>query len=93
MPVTPLCNWQDGVIPYEEDETERHSLKSVGITKDHSFKGLIQKDTRLKHVDVDKVNLLNRELNQTDAIEVELLEFKRRFSFLFLFFPQDRLLF
>lgn len=70
------------MIPYDEDASEKHSLKSVGRTKDLSIKGLMQKDTRLNQVDVEQVNLLNTELNRTDAKEVDLLstEFKRRFD-------------
>ncbi|XP_051280976.1 immunoglobulin-like and fibronectin type III domain-containing protein 1 isoform X2 [Dicentrarchus labrax] len=55
---------KDGVIPYDEDATEKHSLKSAGRT-DFRIKGLMQKDTGLNPVDEDVI-LLNTGLNQVD---------------------------
>lgn len=82
LSVIPLCAWQDGVIPYDEDKTDKHGVKSVGRTKDFSIKGLMQKDTGLNQVDVEMANLLETVLNQTGAEEVNFLptEFKRRFN-------------
>uniref|UniRef100_A0A4W6DDI5 Ig-like domain-containing protein n=1 Tax=Lates calcarifer TaxID=8187 RepID=A0A4W6DDI5_LATCA len=65
LSVIPLCAWQDGVIPYDEDKTDKHGVKSVGRTKDFSIKGLMQKDTGLNQVDVEMANLLETVLNQT----------------------------
>ncbi|XP_035511837.1 immunoglobulin-like and fibronectin type III domain-containing protein 1 [Morone saxatilis] len=56
--------YKDGVIPYDEDATEKSSLKRAGRT-DFRIKGLMQKDTGLNQVDED-VNLLNTGLNQVD---------------------------
>ncbi|GLD50096.1 immunoglobulin-like and fibronectin type III domain-containing protein 1 [Lates japonicus] len=69
---------KDGVIPYDEDATDKHGVKSVGRTKDFSIKGLMQKDTGLNQVDVEMANLLETVLNQTGAEEVNFLpkEFK-----------------
>ncbi|KAA8590791.1 hypothetical protein FQN60_001734 [Etheostoma spectabile] len=66
---------EDGAIPYDEEATEKHSLKSVGRTKDFN-KGLMQKGKRLEGVD-EKVNLLDTELDLVDE-DVTLLstEFK-----------------
>ncbi|XP_070765961.1 immunoglobulin-like and fibronectin type III domain-containing protein 1 [Enoplosus armatus] len=49
---------KDGVIPYDEEATERHSLKSAERTKDFSIKGLMQKDTGLNQVDEEVNSLL-----------------------------------
>uniref|UniRef100_A0A3B4X112 Ig-like domain-containing protein n=1 Tax=Seriola lalandi dorsalis TaxID=1841481 RepID=A0A3B4X112_SERLL len=64
---------KDGVIPYHEDTTEKHSFKSVERMKDFSIKGQIQKDTELNQMDVERVHLLHTGLNETDDEEVNLL--------------------
>uniref|UniRef100_A0A668UG99 Immunoglobulin like and fibronectin type III domain containing 1, tandem duplicate 3 n=1 Tax=Oreochromis aureus TaxID=47969 RepID=A0A668UG99_OREAU len=38
---------KDDIIPYDENGTEKHSLKSVGRTKNFSINGLMQKDMEL----------------------------------------------
>uniref|UniRef100_A0A8D0DDP3 Immunoglobulin like and fibronectin type III domain containing 1, tandem duplicate 2 n=1 Tax=Sander lucioperca TaxID=283035 RepID=A0A8D0DDP3_SANLU len=58
--VTLSCTWQDGVIPYDKEATEKHSIKSAGRTKDFNIKGLMQKGNGLERVD-EKVNLLDTE--------------------------------
>ncbi|XP_031172738.1 immunoglobulin-like and fibronectin type III domain-containing protein 1 [Sander lucioperca] len=67
---------KDGVIPYDKEATEKHSIKSAGRTKDFNIKGLMQKGNGLERVD-EKVNLLDTELNLVDE-DVTLLstEFK-----------------
>ncbi|XP_044066299.1 immunoglobulin-like and fibronectin type III domain-containing protein 1 [Siniperca chuatsi] len=57
---------KDGVIPSDEDATEKHSLKSAGRTKDSSTKGLMQKDTGLHQVD-EEVNLLFTEFKLSNV--------------------------
>uniref|UniRef100_A0A4W6DDZ4 Immunoglobulin like and fibronectin type III domain containing 1, tandem duplicate 3 n=1 Tax=Lates calcarifer TaxID=8187 RepID=A0A4W6DDZ4_LATCA len=68
LSVIPLCAWQDGVIPYDEDKTDKHGVKSVGRTKDFSIKGLMQKDTGLNQVDVEmEVNFLPTEFKLSNV--------------------------
>uniref|UniRef100_A0A3B4VAP5 Ig-like domain-containing protein n=1 Tax=Seriola dumerili TaxID=41447 RepID=A0A3B4VAP5_SERDU len=71
LSVTPLYTWQDGVIPYHEDTTEKHSF---GRMKDFSIKGQIQKDTELNQMDVERVHLLHSGLNETDDEEIKAQE-------------------
>ncbi|KAM4563100.1 immunoglobulin-like and fibronectin type III domain-containing protein 1 isoform 2-T2 [Odontesthes bonariensis] len=68
----------DGVIPYDDDATEKHGIKSVGRTKDSiTVDDLQQNDAGLCHGDVEGVNLRNRQLNGTPAEEDLLFtEFK-----------------
>lgn len=80
LSVTPLCTWQKGAIPYDEDTTERHSLKSAGRSKDQNIKELTQKGTGLNQVDKES-NLLDTGLNLVNEEETLLsTEFKRRFK-------------
>ncbi|XP_038577763.1 immunoglobulin-like and fibronectin type III domain-containing protein 1 [Micropterus salmoides] len=68
--------WKDGVIPSDEDATEKHSLKSAGRTKDFSIKGMMQKDTGFSQFDQEG-NLLKTGLNQVDEeVNFLLTEFK-----------------
>ncbi|XP_041800845.1 immunoglobulin-like and fibronectin type III domain-containing protein 1 [Chelmon rostratus] len=57
---------KDGVIPYDEDPTEDHSLLSAGRMKDFRIKGLMQKATGFNEVDGED-NILNTGLNQMDG--------------------------
>uniref|UniRef100_A0A8D0AJ90 Ig-like domain-containing protein n=1 Tax=Sander lucioperca TaxID=283035 RepID=A0A8D0AJ90_SANLU len=71
--VTLSCTWQDGVIPYDKEATEKHSIKSAGRTKDFNIKGLMQKGNGLERVD-EKVNLLDTELNLVDEDDLKAPE-------------------
>ncbi|XP_078025997.1 immunoglobulin-like and fibronectin type III domain-containing protein 1 [Epinephelus lanceolatus] len=65
-----------GAIPYDEDTTERHSLKSAGRSKDQNIKELMQKGTGLNQVDKEG-NLLDTGLNLVNEEETLLsTEFK-----------------
>ncbi|XP_049436939.1 immunoglobulin-like and fibronectin type III domain-containing protein 1 [Epinephelus fuscoguttatus] len=65
-----------GAIPYDEDTTERHSLKSAGRSKDQNIKELTQKGTGLNQVDKES-NLLDTGLNLVNEEETLLsTEFK-----------------
>ncbi|KAL7398350.1 hypothetical protein ABVT39_008335 [Epinephelus coioides] len=65
-----------GAIPYDEDTTERHSLKSAGRSKDQNIKELTQKGTGLNQVDKEG-NLLDTGLNLVNEEETLLsTEFK-----------------
>ncbi|XP_076734233.1 immunoglobulin-like and fibronectin type III domain-containing protein 1 isoform X1 [Maylandia zebra] len=57
---------QDDIIPYDENETGKHSLKSVGRTTNFSIDGLMQKDTELCKGDIQEANLRNAGLPQMD---------------------------
>ncbi|XP_063321071.1 immunoglobulin-like and fibronectin type III domain-containing protein 1 [Pelmatolapia mariae] len=57
---------QDDIIPYDENGTEKHSLKSVGRTTNFSVNGLMQKDTELCKGDIQEANLRNAGLPQMD---------------------------
>ncbi|KAL3974731.1 centrosomal protein [Sarotherodon galilaeus] len=68
---------QDDIIPYDENGTEKHSLKSVGRTKNFSINGLMQKDTELCKGDIQEANLRNAGLPQMDPEKFKLpAEFK-----------------
>ncbi|XP_074498623.1 immunoglobulin-like and fibronectin type III domain-containing protein 1 [Sebastes fasciatus] len=56
---------KDGGIPYDEDATEKHSLRSAARTKDSNIKGLMQKGPGLDQVD-EEGNLLDTGLNLVD---------------------------
>ncbi|KAM9351009.1 immunoglobulin-like and fibronectin type III domain-containing protein 1 [Symphorus nematophorus] len=66
---------KDGVIPYDEDATEKHSLRSAGKTKGSNTKDLMQKNTGFNQVDVNDVNFLNNGLNQVDEEDNLLTEY------------------
>ncbi|XP_040908463.1 immunoglobulin-like and fibronectin type III domain-containing protein 1 [Toxotes jaculatrix] len=70
---------KDGVIPYDEETTEKHTLQSAD-KMDYSMKGLMQKDTGLNQLNDEKVNLLDTGINQTDAEEGNLLPAEFKFS-------------
>nr|XP_024662255.1 immunoglobulin-like and fibronectin type III domain-containing protein 1 [Maylandia zebra] len=57
---------KDDIIPYDENETGKHSLKSVGRTTNFSIDGLMQKDTELCKGDIQEANLRNAGLPQMD---------------------------
>ena len=81
--MTPLCFWQDGAIPSDENSTEKHNVNGVARTKDLSVKSLLQENPGLTHeLDVEKLNLLETALDRADSEEIKLLltEFKRRFK-------------
>ncbi|XP_034733166.1 immunoglobulin-like and fibronectin type III domain-containing protein 1 [Etheostoma cragini] len=79
---------KDGEIPYDEEATEKHSLKSVGRTKDFN-KGLVQKvnllDTELDLVDED-VTLFSTEFKLSNVdfvIKIQELKASERDDALF----------
>uniref|UniRef100_A0A8C4NP51 Uncharacterized protein n=1 Tax=Dicentrarchus labrax TaxID=13489 RepID=A0A8C4NP51_DICLA len=72
---------KDGVIPYDEDATEKHSLKSAGRT-DFRIKGLMQKDTGLNPVDEDVI-LLNTVSNVDFVIKIQEVKTQEREAALF----------
>ncbi|XP_069382099.1 immunoglobulin-like and fibronectin type III domain-containing protein 1 [Paralichthys olivaceus] len=69
---------KDGAIPSDENSTEKHNVNGVARTKDFSIKSVLQENTGLTQLDVEKLDLLQTALNQADSEEIKLLltEFK-----------------
>ncbi|CAK6957561.1 immunoglobulin-like and fibronectin type III domain-containing protein 1 [Scomber scombrus] len=65
---------KDGVIPYDEDERDKHCPTSGGRTNDSVIKGQMQKGTGLSQLDAEKANFLDVRLNKLNTKEVNLLD-------------------